>query len=244
MLIGVKLPDLDTASPRTSVASRDIYCNRLAYFSFVLAAVIPYSIVAADFFVYLPDIIPSWHTTTGSISGLWLSSILLVVIGVLLGEITLQSPIHLQAYQQSPSNLIVVAFAPIGPFGKFCCAVLSLGTLAAASARINSLALAGQATIFSKVGRLYWTVGGGIIALVCAVAGKDSLIATMQNFIGFVGYWVAAWLGVFVVEHFAFRKGQYEWDAWQRRDLLPCGFVASGAVIIGFGAAILCIAQT
>lgn len=221
----------------------DTHCNRLAYFNLVLAAFICFSTIAADFFVYLPERTSTWRVVFGSAAGLWVSSTLLTSVGALLGVVTLTSPALLRAYGESPGALIAAALAPAGVWGKMCCAVLFLGNVGTAAAGMYSLGLTGKATVLFRGPRYLWTILCGTVVLVCAAAGRDSIVVSMQNFISIVGYWVISWLGIFATDYLVFRRGCYTWDHWDSKDDLPYGYAASAAFCLGFVAAILSMAQ-
>ena len=54
-----------------------------------------------------------------------------------------------------------------------------------------------------------WTAISGIIALIYAVVGKDSLVELLQNFVAIVSYYVLVWLTISRLEYLMFKKNQY-----------------------------------
>lgn len=47
-----------------------------------------------------------------------------------------------------------------------------------------------------------------------------------------------------IQDEFIFRKGNFDWEIWNRKDLLPHGFAALLAFIIGWAGAVVCMYQT
>lgn len=83
-----------------------------------------------------------------------------------------------------------------------------------------------------------------MIYTICALAGRDSLSVIFQNFLALMGYWVAIWIALTLEEQVIFRKrGGYDWAVWDDRSKLPIGIAAFIAFLVGWGGAILCMAQ-
>lgn len=81
-----------------------------------------------------------------------------------------------------------------------------------------------------------------ITAIVIAVAieAAKSFFVNLENFIGVIGYWSAAFIGVVVVEHIVFRRSSFnayteDENAWDDAKKLPLGFAAIGAAVLSFG---------
>lgn len=96
----------------------------------------------------------------------------------------------------------------------------------------------------ARVPRFVWNTIGVVIYTVCALAGRDSLSVIFQNFLALMGYWVAIWIALTLEEQVIFRKkGGYDWAVWDDRSKLPIGIAAFVAFLVGWGGAILCMAQ-
>ncbi|KAF4120870.1 Purine-cytosine permease or related protein [Geosmithia morbida] len=79
-----------------------------------------------------------------------------------------------------------------------------------------------------------------ITALVMPISIKASsdFFANLENFIALIGYWSSAFVGVFIVEHFWFRKADcstYSHEAWDNSEMLPPGIAAIAASVVCFG---------
>lgn len=59
-----------------------------------------------------------------------------------------------------------------------------------------------------------------------------------------MGYWVAIWIAITLEEQLIFRTRRgYDWTVWDDRSKLPIGIAAFIAFLVGWGGAILCMAQ-
>lgn len=71
-----------------------------------------------------------------------------------------------------------------------------------------------------------------------AIVGAHRFYDTIVNFLGLIGYWSAAYVGIASVEHLLFRKNNfdnYDQAAWDRAKSLPSGLSALAALIASFG---------
>lgn len=65
-----------------------------------------------------------------------------------------------------------------------------------------------------------------------AIAGSHKFYDALTNFLGIIGYWASAFVGVIITEHFVFRKGdfsKYDLSYWNKPGKLPPGIAALGA---------------
>ena len=71
-----------------------------------------------------------------------------------------------------------------------------------------------------------------------SIAGSHKFYDTLTNFLGLIGYWCSAFIGVILVEHFVFRKGDfsaYDLRCWNDPKRLPLGVAAVGACLLSCG---------
>jgi len=71
-----------------------------------------------------------------------------------------------------------------------------------------------------------------------AIVGAHRFYDAIVNFLGLIGYWAAAFVGIVSVEHIIFRKNNfdnYDRAVWDKPEGLPSGFAALGALIGSFG---------
>jgi len=88
----------------------------------------------------------------------------------------------------------------------------------------------------AKVPRFIWTClcFGAIIAL--ALAGRNNLLAYLQNFLGLLGYWCTSYFVILFSEFYIFRKGtfaNYDLEGWNDPKVLPMGLAAGTSFGLG-----------
>ncbi|SLM35290.1 nucleoside [Lasallia pustulata] len=245
ILLGVSASNYDLSSPSMGDA-RTIIGNRLSFFSICLSAAITYSGIAADYFAYYPPRTSRWALSTLILLGLSTSFAFAFIPGIGLASGIGTNTAYSTAYSISQGALIVEGFSSLHGFGKFCGVVVALGLIAnivppTYSSGIDFQILGRYA---AKVPRFVWNTIGVVIYTVCALAGRDSLSVIFQNFLALMGYWVAIWIAITLDEQLIFRRRRgYDWAAWDDRSKLPIGIAAFIAFLVGWGGAILCMAQ-
>ncbi|KAK3714811.1 hypothetical protein LTR37_007546 [Vermiconidia calcicola] len=100
---------------------------------------------------------------------------------------------------------------------------------------------------FARVPRFLWTFAcfGVIIAL--ALAGRNELLAYLQNFLALLGYWCTSYFVIVFSEHYYFRKGNfrnYNLEGWNDPKVLPMGLAAGTAFALGVIAWVMGMWQT
>ncbi|KAK3679848.1 hypothetical protein LTR78_000224 [Recurvomyces mirabilis] len=89
---------------------------------------------------------------------------------------------------------------------------------------------------FARVPRFVWNFlcFGVIIAL--ALAGRDQLLAYLQNFLSLLGYWCTSYFVIVFSEHYIFRKDNfmnYDLEGWNDPKRLPLGIAGFSAFALG-----------
>jgi purine-cytosine permease-like protein len=96
-----------------------------------------------------------------------------------------------------------------------------------------------------RIPRIVLVTFGFIAAIIVGCFAAKFFADTLQTFLSIIGYWTIIHLVVVVEEHIFFRgtRGNrwagYDWDAWNKPELLPFGWAAIGAFCFGFAGAIL-----
>ena len=132
-------------------------------------------------------------------------------------------------------GLLSAVVSPLGGFGKFLLVLLALSIVANNIPNDYSLGLSVQVfgKAFQKVKRYIWTLIGAVIYIVIAIIGSQNFAATLQSFLLDVAYWLGGYGIILVLEHFVFRRGQYNVDDWNTPSRLPLGWAAIVAIIAG-----------
>jgi purine-cytosine permease-like protein len=132
--------------------------------------------------------------------------------------------IRIMLYPNGFANFILVLLVLSG-IGTNCLALYSAGLSCQQFARP-----------FAKVPRFIWTIVcfGVIIAL--ALAGRNQLLAYLQNFLSLLGYWCTSYFVIVFSEHYIFRKGDfanYDLEGWNTPARLPVGYAGAAAFALG-----------
>ncbi|KAK6414477.1 Vitamin B6 transporter [Oleoguttula sp. CCFEE 5521] len=249
ILAGVAGPHFDLYSnPSVGETSATVIGSRISFFSLNLAAAVTYSGGAADLFVYYPEESPRWKVFATTMAGLALSFAFALLVGIGLGSGLATNTTWSEAYGVSQGALIVQGLSPIGTFGSFCSIIIALGLVSNMVLPIYAAGIDFQAlnSYFAKIPRVVWNAISCIIFTVCAIAGRAHLAAIFTNFLALMGYWVVIWIAIMLEEHLIFRKWMslgWNWDAWNDRKLLPVGYAAFVAFLVGWAGAIISMAQ-
>jgi NCS1 nucleoside transporter family len=133
--------------------------------------------------------------------------------------------------------LIQVMLHPRG-FADFILVLLVLSGINMNILNTYSAAISCQqfARPFARIPRFLWTVAcfGVIIAL--AMAGRNSLLTYLSNFLALLGYWCTSYFVIVFTEHYLFRKGNflnYNLEGWNDPEVLPMGLAAGTAFGLG-----------
>jgi purine-cytosine permease-like protein len=86
------------------------------------------------------------------------------------------------------------------------------------------------------------------IVIGVAIEAAASFFINLENFLGVIGYWSAAFIGIILVEHLVFRRGSFiayvkDDEAWDDTTKLPLGVAAIGAAIVCLGLLVPGMAQ-
>ncbi|KAF2198242.1 purine-cytosine permease [Delitschia confertaspora ATCC 74209] len=130
-----------------------------------------------------------------------------------------------------------VLFPPLGNFGRFCLVVMALSIIANNCPNIYSVALTMQVLgrWTQKVPRFVWTAIGTGVYIGIAIPGYSSFEAVLENFMNFIGYWLAIYEGISLSEHFIYRRSfkAYEVSQYDQPKRLPPGIAAVFAFCCG-----------
>lgn len=179
---------------------------------------------------------------TYSYLGLAVPTILLMALGSAIGGAISNAPSWKAGYDDTlVGGVLAAMLAPAGGFGKFLVVILSftlLGNLAATSYSIT-LNFQMLFPILFKVPRYLFALAFTAIVIPVGIKAAVDFFVNLENFLGLIGYWSSAFLGVVLVEHFVFRgadciKG-YDVDAWNDAKRLPLGCAAITAPILSLG---------
>lgn len=187
---------------------------------------------AADYTVYHP----SSQSRTKVFFSTWLGLMIPLNFVEMLGVATMTATAlnggdnrYQRGYDDSGSGGILGAILiyHLGTFGKFCMVVLALTIIANNCPNIYSISLTVQvlARWTAKIPRFIWTGVATGIYIAIAIPGYSHFELVLENFMNFIGYWLAIYEGISLTDHFVFKKGfsGYNPEHYDNPEKLPPG---------------------
>lgn len=144
--------------------------------------------------------------------------------------------------------LAAVLFPPLGTFGKFCLVILALSIIANNCPNLYSVGLTVQ--VFGKwtqrIPRFIWTGVATGVYIAIAIPGYSHFEEVLENFMNFIGYWLAIYEGISLCEHFVFKRGLpgYVVGHYDQPSKLPPGIAAVTAFCFGVAGMVCGMSQT
>ena len=197
---------------------------------------------AADYTVYQP----STQSRRKVFFSTWLGLIIPLLFTEMLGvaiatAMTMNGGDNIYATEyaaRSTGGLLgAVLITHLGGFGKFCLVVLALTIIANNCPNIYSIALTVQvlARWTARVPRFIWVGIATGVYIAIAIPGYSHFVSALQNFMDFIGYWLAIYEGIALCEHFVFKRGMsgYNPADYDKPERLPPGFAAITAFLFG-----------
>ncbi|KAL9052329.1 MAG: hypothetical protein Q9162_005473 [Coniocarpon cinnabarinum] len=156
---------------------------------------------------------------------------------------------YAQGYDQSGSGglLAAVLVHSLGHFGDFCLVLLGLSIVANNCPNLYTVGLTAQ--VFGRwmqaIPRFIWTTVATAVYIAIAIPGYSHFEEVLENFMNFIGYWLAIYEGIALSEHFAFRRGMrgYHPELYDHPDELPPGIAAVAAFIVGVVGVVMGMSQ-
>jgi NCS1 nucleoside transporter family len=223
----------------------------LSFGGLVAGFMLPWAALASDFSTYMHPKAPSMRIAAYTYVGLALPTILLMTLGAAMGGAAPNIPDWQAGYDMNAASGVLAAMLhPAGGFGQFITVILGFSMLGNLSATMYSITLNLQMLVpwLFCVPRVLFSILITAIVIGVAVEAAASFFVNLENFLGVIGYWSAAFIGIILVEHLLFRRGSFvpytkDDEAWDDMRKLPLGFAAIGAAIICLGLLVPGMAQ-
>lgn len=157
---------------------------------------------------------------------------------------------YMEGYTASGTGglLAAVLFPPLGGFGKFCLVVLALSIVANNCPNIYSVALTMQVMgrWTQRVPRFVWTTIATGVYIAIAIPGYSHFEEVLENFMNFIGYWLAIYEGVAFSEHLLYRRSfdAYDPETYDQPSRLPPSIAAVFAFCCGVAGMVTGMSQT
>lgn len=211
----------------------------LSFGAVVFGFAVGWSSYAADYTVYQPVTQSRRKVFLATWLGLIFPLLFTEMLGAAISTATANGKGNKYAvgYKTSGTGglLAAILIEPLGTFGKFCLVILALSIIANNCPNIYSIALTMQ--VFGRwaqnVPRFVWTTLGTAVYIAIAIPGYDHFEIVLENFMNLIGYWLAAYSGIVLTDHFVFRRGfsGYIPEQYDQPDKLP----PSIAAVLAFG---------
>ncbi|PPG31424.1 cytosine permease [Pseudoclavibacter sp. RFBG4] len=172
-----------------------------------------YAPYVSDYSRYLPKKTGPAAAFWATYLGLVLSSVFVMVLGVLLGAANPENPLGALAELLGPVGIVVLLI-----FGLTAAVInaaeLYSGVMCALTAAQSSFS---RITITSRT-RVTATIICGVIATLGAMAGDSDFMVVFQGFVALLLYVLIPWSAINLVDYFIVRKGDYAVDELFQRD--------------------------
>ena len=223
----------------------------LSFGGLVAGFMLPWAALASDFSTYMHPKAPSMRIAAYTYVGLALPTILLMTLGAAMGGATPNIPDWQAGYDaNSASGVLAAMLQPAGGFGRFVTVILAFSMLGNLAATMYSITLNLQMLVpwLFRIPRVIFSILITGIVIGVAVEAAKSFFINLENFLGVIGYWSAAFIGIVLVEHVLFRRGSFsayikDEQAWDDMKKLPPGFAAIGAALLCLGLLVPGMAQ-
>ncbi|KAF2688975.1 hypothetical protein K458DRAFT_440425 [Lentithecium fluviatile CBS 122367] len=223
----------------------------LSFGGLVASFMLPWAALASDFSTYLHPKAPTLRVALYTYVGLALPTVLLMTLGAAIGGATPNVESWMAGYEKNAASGVLAAMMhPAGGFGRFVTVLLAFSMLGNLSATMYSVTLNFQMflPILFRIPRVIFSLLITAIVIGVAIEAAKSFFLNLENFLGMIGYWSAAFIGIVLTDHIVFRRqnfGSYtdDEDAWNDAKKLPPGFAAIGAAVLCFGLVIPGISQ-
>ncbi|WPH03892.1 Hypothetical protein R9X50_00677500 [Acrodontium crateriforme] len=226
----------DNTSPAKS-SGADLSANVLNLLAVVYGSSASWATLASDYYVHYPVNVNRVKVFFMTTFGIAIPTSIGMVSGAVVASALNNRPDWNAEYNNSIGFLIQTMLYPRG-FAKFILVLLVLSGINLNIINTYSAAISCQqfARPFALIPRFIWTIicFGVVIAL--SLAGKDHLLAYLENFLSLLGYWCTSYFVIVFTEHFVFRKADfnnYDLDGWNDPARLPLGIAAMTAFCFG-----------
>ncbi|KAI5204379.1 purine-cytosine permease [Aureobasidium subglaciale] len=208
---------------------------------------------AADYTVYQPSTQKRWKVFLFTFVGLLFPLLFTQMLGLAVMTATKINDgdnIYAAGYAKSSTGglLGAVLIPHLGGFGKFCLVILALSIIANNCPNIYSVGLTVQ--VFGKwiqrLPRFILTLVATGVYIAIAIPGYSHFEAVLENFMNFIGYWLAIYTGVAFADHFVFKRSldAYVISNYDKPKNLAIGIAAVIAFCFGVCGFVLGMSQT
>lgn len=227
--------------------------NCLSFAATVYGFATGWTSYAADYTVYQPSSQSRVKVWGWTFLGLIVPLLFTEMLGIAIMTATSLNGgdnIYATGYADSGTGglLGAVLLPHVGTFGKFCLVILALSIIANNCPNLYSVGLTVQ--IFGRwtqrIPRFIWTGVATACYIAIAIPGYTHFETVLENFMNFIGYWLAIYTGISVCDHFVFKRGLkgYNVSDYDKPENLPPSFAAIIAFCFGIAGMVTGMSQT
>ncbi len=201
-----------------------------------------WSSYAADYNVNQPEETPASRVFWLTFLGVFIPCVLLETLGMAFTTFAAWGTIFANGLV---GDLLAAIVKPLGGFGTLILVLLALSVIANNIPNDYSLGLSVQVfgRPFQRVKRYVWTLIGAVLYVLIALPASANFAHTLTDYLLIIAYWLGPWAIILIIEHFVFRRGQYNVNDWNTASRLPIGWAAIVSMAIGLVGVLLGAAQ-
>lgn len=177
--------------------------------------------------------------------GIFLTTLFLQLTGVSAAACLDSNPVYKQMYDELGTGGLFYAILvenSLGRFGEFCIVILALTLTSCNVACVYSSSLSAQAVCskFRLLPRFYWVLLANAVALGVSIPCYYRFTEVMDDFMSLLSYFISLYLGIFLSEHFIYRRRVgYAPDTYMTPEKLPISYAALFAFCCGVAGAVV-----
>ncbi|TFY56051.1 hypothetical protein EVJ58_g7872 [Rhodofomes roseus] len=225
----------------------------MTFGSTLAATIVSWATITADYGVY--------HDHTASTARIFVYTYLGFVVSSmpsqLLGASFAATAVYVPSWKAGMGNgnsiggLIAAILEPAGGFGKFLLVLLSLTAPSQCAPAMYTVCTSFMtiSRVLQRLPRFAVAILSTIVLIPVAIVGSSRFYATFADILSFIGYWLAPFCAIVLVEHFVYRRGRWSaydvLDAWDKpaHPNLPRGYAAVFTFVVAVGFIVLCMEQ-
>ncbi|MCJ1307022.1 hypothetical protein MMC25_000668 [Agyrium rufum] len=248
IIFGETASKADNSTP-SALTGSTLAGTVLSLIAIIYGSSASWSSIVSDYYVHYPENTSKVKVFVLTTLGITLPTCIGMIAGNCVGSTMGINSTWADTYEDDGlGELIQTILYPRG-FAKFILVLLVLSGIGMNCIAIYSAALSIQqfARPLQAVPRFIWTIAVFIGILLLGVAGRDHLLAVLENFLSLLGYWNTAFFVILFTEHYLFRKGSianYDLTAWNTPSRMPVGIAGGLAFVMGIVGCVLGMVQT
>ena len=172
-----------------------------------------YAPYVSDYSRYLPKTTGPTAAFWATYLGLVVSSVFVMVLGVLLGAASPDNPLGALAELLGPVGVAVLVV-----FGLTAAVINAAELYSGVMCALTAVQSTARRITITTRTRVITTIVCGVIATAGAMAGESDFMVMFQNFVTLLLYVLIPWSAINLVDYFIVRKGEYAIDELFRRD--------------------------